>query len=110
MTDVNLSEDPGGQETIRRHIAEVERDTALDAAARETINRKETEAKAADDRIAAMNNSAAAREFATENNLLRNDLSAEREASASHAFGFYLMAGILIAMLIVGSIAYYYRQ
>jgi len=110
MTDVNLSEDPGGQETVRRHIAEIERDTALDIAAQESLNRKVTETQAADDRIAAMQNAAAAREISTENDLLRNSLSAEREASASHAFGFYLMAGILIALLIIGSIAYYYRQ
>jgi hypothetical protein len=94
----------------RTEIAEMERDAALDAAAIEAVNRQAAQVNAVEAEITASQNAAAAREMTVERNLIREDLAAERHASASNAFGFYLMTGILIAILLVGGIYYYFHR
>src|SRR5262249_32993221 len=95
----------------RAEMAERERDAALGAAAIEAVNREAAQRNAVDAEITASQNAAAVRELNTDRRLLRENLAAERNVSSSNAFGFYLMTGILIAILLVGGIYYsFHRQ
>src|SRR5947209_2586301 len=94
---------------VREEVAAIQRDAALDAAASEAVRGDVMEASAIDSRIAANQARAAADELATERNILHGNLAAERAATASNAFGFYLMVGIVLAVIIVAGFYLYWR-
>src|SRR2546421_10336336 len=87
----------------------VERDAAVNAAASEAVNRDAAEARAVDARIYANQAHSAAREMATERNILRDDLDYERAAASNNAFGFYMALAVLLAVLVFGGYWLYDR-
>jgi len=87
----------------------VERDVAMDSAAHEAIHRDVAEAQAVDARINANQANAAAREIATDRNIIHHELQHERAAAANNAFGFYLTLAVLACVLLFGGYWLYER-
>lgn len=95
------------EEKINRVVAEVETNTAWQAAQEENARREMAEADAEYARSLAYKNEAMAQNMARQRDLMSANLAAERDASSSTAFGYYLMLGIVVALLIVGGVYFY---
>ncbi len=103
--DEELSPDP----VDKAMAAMWERDMAMDLAAEESVKRQMAESEALEARLAARQKQADAQEMSAQRSLLRHELDNERAAAANSTFGFYLMTGVLIALLIIGGIYFYFR-
>lgn len=110
MSSEQRPQDRVFHDTVERERAKEERDAALNVAADEYVNRRLAEAQAVDARITANQAQAHAEELRAEHSLIRNELVQEREAASNNAFGFYLVTGILLAILLVGGIYFYTQQ
>jgi len=87
----------------------VERDVAMDSAAHEALHRDVAEAQAVDARINANQANMAAREIATDRNIIHHELQHERAAASNNAFGFYLTLAVLACVLLFGGYWLYER-
>lgn len=90
--------------------AKIERDAAMNIAASEALDADAARAVAVDENIRANQNAQAARELATDREVVKHQLYHERAAAENNAFGFYLTLGILVAGLLVTGIYLYWRN
>lgn len=104
--DVSVEE---ARQRVTETVADAQRTIAERAAEQEALDRRAAEVQAAEARLAAAQNQAAAQRSASERRYLWSQLKVAREESANAAFGKYLLLGIIVALIIVGAIAYRFR-
>jgi len=107
---LNVAADQAVQKDAALNVAAshaVERDAATTAASIEAARRQEAERNETYARTAANQSSYQAAASATESNVLRENLAAERAEASNANFGFYMMAFCVLAALIGLGIWYF---
>lgn len=91
------------QARVEQNAAELQRHVIAGAALTEAANREVAKANAIDAQMTANKDALAAQKIATER-------AAERHASARNAFRFYVMTGLVVVILLAGSIYFYFNR
>jgi hypothetical protein len=107
MASMEGAADRAAQAEAEARLAKAQRDSAVNSAIGESARRKEAEGDLDDVKLKAANAEALAREYNTQRSALHHELEHERAAAENHAFGFYLVSAVLLAMLLVAGIVWY---